>query len=56
VAAAQAKNLIVDENDWREEMLYRSMDNLIETQTGGGDILNSSSKQLDDESKLEIQQ
>ena len=34
-------NLIIDENDLREEMLYRSMDNLIDTQTGGGDILNA---------------
>lgn len=24
-------NLIIDDNDYREEMLYRSMDNLIET-------------------------
>jgi len=31
--------LLIDENDRREEMLYRSMDHLIETQTGGGDIL-----------------
>ena len=54
MAAAQAKNLIVDENDWREEMLYRSMDNLIETQTGGGDILNGSPKVMTNEMKLEI--
>ena len=33
---------IVDENDLKEEMLYRSMDHVIETQTGGGDILNTS--------------
>ena len=38
----QAKNLIMDENERREEMLYRSMDNLIDTQTGGGDILQAS--------------
>lgn len=37
----KSSNLIIDENDIREEMLYRSMDNLIDTQTGGGDILNS---------------
>lgn len=37
----KSSNLIIDENDIREEMLYRSMDNLIDTQTGGGDILNA---------------
>ena len=39
--AKKTGNLILDENDIREEMLYRSMDNLIDTQTGGGDILNA---------------
>ena len=29
----------MDDNDYREEMLYRSMDNIVmDTQTGGGDI------------------
>ena len=37
------KNLLIDDNDRREEMLYRSMDNIIDTQTGGGDILNANS-------------
>eukprot|EP00353_Schmidingerella_taraikaensis_P012367 CAMPEP_0185571552 /NCGR_PEP_ID=MMETSP0434-20130131/3596_1 /TAXON_ID=626734 ORGANISM="Favella taraikaensis, Strain Fe Narragansett Bay" /NCGR_SAMPLE_ID=MMETSP0434 /ASSEMBLY_ACC=CAM_ASM_000379 /LENGTH=122 /DNA_ID=CAMNT_0028187049 /DNA_START=1721 /DNA_END=2089 /DNA_ORIENTATION=+ len=37
------KNLLIDDNERREEMLYRSMDNLIDTQTGGGDILNANS-------------
>ena len=35
-------NLLIDDNDRREEMLYRSMDNIVDTQTGGGDILNNS--------------
>ena len=35
--ATQSKKNIDD--DLREEMLYRSMDNVLETQTGGGDIL-----------------
>ena len=38
--ASQSKKAI-DDNDLREEMLYRSMDNVLETQTGGGDILNA---------------
>ena len=29
--AKKTGNLIIDENDLREEMLYRSMDNLIDT-------------------------
>ena len=37
---------MIDDNDWREEMLYRSMDNLIETQTGGGDILNANNSSV----------
>ena len=38
---ANKSNLIIDENDRREEMLYRSMDNINDIQNGGGDILNS---------------
>ena len=41
------KNLLIDDNDRREEMLYRSMDNLIDTQTGGGDILNGNGSSMD---------
>lgn len=40
-SAKPVGNLLIDENDRREEMLYRSMDNILETQTGGGDILNA---------------
>src|SRR6056300_967412 len=36
-SAKPVGNLLIDENDRREEMLYRSMDNILETQTGGGD-------------------
>lgn len=33
---------LLDENDIKEELLYRSTDNLIEAHTGGGDIISSS--------------
>lgn len=39
-AAGSSSNALVDDNDRKEEMLYRSMDNLVDTQTGGGDIVN----------------
>ena len=38
----------LDENESREEMLYRNYtDNMIDTQLGGGDVLNTSSQIVD---------
>ena len=57
--AKKTGNLIIDENDLKEEMLYRSMDNLIDTQTGGGDILNSNGQAVNSsnlDSKLNASQ
>lgn len=51
--AKKTSNLIIDENDIREEMLYRSMDNLIDTQTGGGDILNAANNGAGSQTNLD---
>ena len=45
--------LILDENDRKEEMLYRSMDNIID-QTGGGDIINAKNSMEVGNSKMNV--
>jgi len=40
-------HLLIDDHERKEEMLYRSMDHVIGTQTGGGDILNANGSSVD---------